>query len=164
MRQPDGRNFNVARYQWTLTWRGRINQLAANPNQYLKADTLKGTVKYVDNTSAEHADCDGGFKAKVKKIPVTVSVNSSASRITFNPRFPVSDEFLVATNKTSPHEFCSQVVWWGLPDQLRVPFFTLKLKGKGDAKSVNRSYGPANPNREKAVIRSTFSVTIEPRR
>ncbi len=164
MQEPNGRNFHVARYQWTLTWRGRVNQLVANPNVSLKVGTLKGSVTYVDKINGGVADCSGRFVAKAKtKIPMNASVDLDKNVITFNPRFPVSHEFLLPTNKTSLFELCSEVVWWGLPDRYRVVVFPLKLKGKGDARGVNVTVGPRGRNREKAVLRESFSMTIAPR-
>jgi hypothetical protein len=160
MKQPDGRNYHVARYLWTLSWRGPVSQLVARPSQKMRVEKLRGTVKYVDNTSAEHADCDGGFAARVKTIPMTASVNTGQGTILFSPRFPVSTEFLRPTNTTSLHEFCGEVVWWGLPDRYRLPAYQVRLRQKGDSRSIDRSLGPKGTNREHAVLSETFSLKI----
>jgi hypothetical protein len=140
-----------------------VNQLVANPNVSLKVGTLKGSVTYVDKINGGTADCNGSFVAKVKKIPMTASVDEAKNVITFNPRFPVSTEFLRPTNTTSLYELCSEVVWWGLPDRFRLVYYQLKLKGKGDARGVNVTVGPRGRSREKSVLKESFSMTIAPR-
>jgi hypothetical protein len=158
VKQPDGRNLQVARYQWTLTWRGRISQLAANPNQKLKVGVLKGTIKYVDATSAEHADCDAAFVAKVETIPMTATVNAGKGTIGFQLRSPVSAEFLRSTSPRSAH--CGQVAWWALPDRYRIPYYQLKSNLRSTSRSARRSFGPGGVNREKAVLNETLWVRV----
>jgi hypothetical protein len=158
VKQPDGRNLQVARYQWTLTWRGRGSQLTANPNQKLKVGVLKGTIKYVDTTSAEHADCDAAFVARVKTVPMTASVNGGQGAIGFNLRSPVSAEFLRSTSPTSA--YCGQVAWWGLPDKYRIPYYQLKLNLKSSSRSTRRTFGPKGVNREKAVLNESLWVRV----
>jgi hypothetical protein len=158
VKQPDGLNLQVARYQWTLTWRGRVSQLQANPNQKLKVGVLKGTIKYVDTTSAEHADCDAAFVARVKTVPMTASVNQGRGTIGFNLRSPVSAEFLSSTSPSSA--YCGLPAWWGLPDKYRIPFYQLKLSRKSSSKSTRRTFGPGGVNREKAVLNESLWVRV----
>ena len=158
VKQPDGRNLQVARYQWSLTWRGRVSQLTANPNQKLKVGVLKGTIKYVDTTSAEHADCDAAFVARVKTVPMTATVNGGQGSIGFNLRSPVSAEFLRSTNPTSA--YCGQVAWWGLPDRYRIPYYQLKSILKSSSRSTNRTFRPPGVNRERAVLDETLWVRV----
>jgi hypothetical protein len=158
VKQPDGRNLQVARYQWTLTWRGRISQLAANPNQKLTVGVLKGTIKYVDTTSAEHADCDAAFVARVKTVPMTATVNGARGTIGFNLRSPVSAEFLRSTSPRSA--YCGQVAWWALPDRYRIPYYQLKSTLRSSSRSASRSFGPDGVNREKAVLNESLWVRV----
>jgi hypothetical protein len=158
VRQPDGRNLQAARYQWSLTWRGRVSQLTANPNQKLRVGVLKGTIKYVDTTSAEHADCDASFVARVKTVPITATVNGRQGTIGFNLRSPVSAEFLRSTTPTSP--YCGQVAWWGLPDRYRIPYYRLKSNLKSSSRSTSRTFGPQGVNREQAVLNETLWVRV----
>jgi hypothetical protein len=158
VKQPDGRNLQVARYRWTLTWRGRVSQLRANPSQRLKVGVLAGTIKYVDTTSAEHADCDAAFVARVKTVPMTASVNPGRGTIEFNLRSPVSAEFLRSSSPSSAN--CGLPAWWGLPDKHRIPFYTLKLNRKSSSRGTTRTFGPTGVNREKAVLNETLWVRV----
>ena len=158
VRQPDGRNLQVARYQWTLTWRGRVRQLAANPNQKLRVGVLKGTIKYVDTTSAEHADCDAAFVARVKTVPMTATVNQGSGSIGFQLRSPVSAEFLRSTTPMSA--YCGLPAWWALPDKFRIPYYQARLSRKSFSKSTRRTFGPLGVNREKAVLNESLWVRV----
>ena len=157
MKQPDGRNPHSAQYQWALTWRGRLSQLEKQPTQSLTVGTLKGTVQYIDRTSAEHADCTGGFRPRVKTITFTASV--SQGKLFVNVRVPVSSEFLQPTNTTSLHEFCSEVVRWALPGSEMIPTFKVDARTGGtDGRDV--TIGPLGVNRERAALEHSVSVTI----
>jgi hypothetical protein len=161
MKQPDGRNYHVARYTWSLSWRGRLDEINPTAPLIFKVEKLRGTVTYVDNTSAEHADCNGSFvKRPGAKLTLRATVNDAQSWVGFRPVFPVSTEFLVPTNTTSLHEFCGEVVRWGLPDRYRIPYYQFSTKGNGGARTSKRTIGPTGVNREKSVLTTTFSVKL----
>lgn len=159
MRLPDGRNFHQAHYEWALVWRGRRSQLEKSPTQQLTVETLEGTVKYTDRTSAEHADCTGAFRAKVRNITFTASINEGQGTIVVNVRVPASSEFLKPTNTTSLHEFCGEVVRWALPGNEMIPFFQLNL-AKGGTAGRDVTVGPLAPNRDRAALEHSVSVTL----
>ena len=140
MKQPDGRNLHSAQYEWALTWRGRLSQLERQPTQSLTVGTLKGTVQYIDRTSAEKADCTGSFRPRVKKITFTASV--SQGKLFVNVRVPVSSEFLLPTNTTSLHEFCSEVVRWALPGNEMIRTFEVDQRN-GGTNGRDVTVGPA---------------------
>jgi len=119
---------------------------------------LKGTIKYVDTTSAEHADCDAAFVARVKTVPMTASVNRARGTIGFNLRSPVSAEFLPSTSPSSA--YCGLPAWWGLPDHYRIPLYQLKLNRKSSSKSTRRTFGPEGVNLEKAVLNESLWVRV----
>jgi hypothetical protein len=157
MRQPDGRNRQAAQYQWALTWRGHLSDLEKQPTQKLTVEVLKGTVQFTDRTSAEHADCSGSFVPRVKTITFTASV--SQEKLVLNLRVPVSAEFLTATNTTSLNGFCGEVVRWALPGHEMVPIFKVDLD-KGGTAGRDVTVGPLQPNRERAALEHSATVTV----
>ncbi len=159
MKLPDGRNVHEASYTWILTWRGRLSDLQQQPTQRLGLGKLSGTVKYTDNTSAAKASCTGGFRAKVEKITFTASVNESQNTLALSLRVPVSSEFLEPTNKTSLYEFCSEVVRWALPGNEMIPTFQFNLS-KGGTEGRDVRFGPLEPNRERAHLEHSATVTV----
>ncbi len=163
MKQPDGRNYHVARYTWSLTWRGRLDRINPTAPLVFTIEQLGGNVTYVDQTSAEHADCNGKFVRRPgAKLTLRATVNDAQNWVGFRPVFPVSTEFLVPTNTTSLHEFCGEVVRWGLPDRYRIPYYQFPISGTSAAKSFKRTFGPSGVNREKSVFSASFSVKIGP--
>jgi len=159
MKLPDGRNFHEAHYEWSLVWRGRLGQLVTSPTQPLIVQRLVGSVRYVDRTSAEHADCTGSYRAKVDEITMTASVNEGQNFIGFFVRVPVSSEFLAPTNTTSLHEFCSEVVRWVIPGNDLAPYFQIDLR-KGGTQRHDVRIPPQGVNRESGDLRQSLTVVI----
>lgn len=164
---PRGPDLHEAHYRWSLVWTGRRSVLATIAGQRFETRRLSGTVKYVDNVQLpaekNRNDCVGTYSARPgAKIPVVVTLDPD-NRKGFGVQLtrPVSDTYLVSSNKKSNFDLCTRVFAGLLPSKSQIvsPFFRFPPKG-GTRSNPVRSNQTLPPN-DKYRTSIDESVTVK---
>ena len=167
---PRGPDHHEAHYRWTLVWKGRQSKLEQNAAYRFDTKELGGTVTYVDRVQLpavkgpDRNDCKGEFSAKPgAKVPVVVTLNPD-NRKGFGVQLtrPVSDTYLVSSNRKSNYDLCTRVFAGLLPSKSQVvsPFFYFGPSG-GTRPNRIRSTQTLPPNeRFRTAIDETVTVTV----
>lgn len=164
---PRGPDLHEAHYQWSLVWKGRMSELLQNASHSFETMRLTGTVKYVDRVqlpAGDRNDCTGTFSRKPGfKVPVTVTVNPD-NRKGFGVQLtrPVSDTYLVSSNKKSNYDLCTRVFAGLLPSKSQIvsPFFYFPPQGGKRPNNVQHNQILAPKERFRTTIEETVTVNV----
>lgn len=165
---PRGPDRHEAHYKWTLFWKGRLGELRTNASHRFDTRELSGTIEYIDNVQLpaekNRNTCEGRFTPKPGiKVPVVITVDPD-SRKGFGVQLtrPVSDTYLVSSNKRSNYDLCTRVFAGLLPSKSQIvsPFFTFPPSG-GTRPNRIRSTQTLPPNeRFRTTVDETVTVAV----
>lgn len=165
---PRGPDLWEVHYSWSLVWKGRLSQLEQVASQRFETQSLTGTVRYVDRVQlpaeTNRNDCTGTLSARPgTKVPVVISLNPDG-RKGFGVQLtrPISDTYLVSSNKKSNYDLCTRVFAGALPSKSEIvsPFHYFPAKGGTRPKTIRHTETLPPKDVYRTTVKETVSVTV----